>query len=150
MSDRVALAVFVIAVASIGLAIGFATLPGPWYESLAKPAFNPPNWMFGPVWTLIYILIGIAGWRVWRVAVAGRAMRLWVIALVLNYLWSPVFFALHQIGLALAVILALLLAIVLFIAATWRLEPVAAWLFVPYAAWVAFATLLNAAIWRLN
>ena len=82
--------------------------------------------MFGPVWTLIYILIGIAGWRVWRVAVAGRAMRLWVIALVLNYLWSPVFFVLHQIGLALAVILALLLAIVLFIAATWRREPAVA------------------------
>ena len=118
-------------------------------KSLAKPAFNPPNWVFGPVWTLIYILIGIAGWRVWRVAAAGRAMRLWFFALVLNYLWSPGFFALHQIGLALAVILALLLAIVLFIAATWRLEPVAAWLFVPYAAGAVSRHVSLRRIWRL-
>lgn len=150
MASRISLAAFVVVVLGTGLAIGFATLPGEWYADLAKPPFNPPNWIFGPVWSALYVLIGVAGWRVWRQDRTGPAMRLWVAQLLLNYLWSPVFFGLHQIGLAMIVIVALALAIVVFIAERWRRDQVAAWLFAPYAIWVAFATLLNLALWRLN
>ena len=133
-----------------GLTIGALTAPGPWYAALDKPAFNPPGWIFAPVWTALYALIAVAGWRIWRRARGGLAMRLWWAQLALNFLWSPVFFALHQIGAALAVVLALLLTVLAFIAAAWRRDRMAAWLFVPYAAWVAFAALLNGAILALN
>jgi tryptophan-rich sensory protein len=133
-----------------GLVLGFLTAPGEWYAVLAKPAFNPPAWMFGPVWTALYVLIAVAGWRVWQHDRAGGPMKLWWTQLVLNFLWTPVFFAAHQIGTALLVILLLLLAILAFIATAWRQDRVAAWLFVPYAAWVAFASALNGSIWMLN
>ena len=150
MTGRAAITPFVLLVVGGGLLIGFFTAPGPWYEALAKPSFNPPNWLFGPVWTVLYVLIAIAGWRIWQHERPGKAMKLWWLQLALNFLWSPVFFALHQIGLALVVILALLVAILAFIAIAWKLDRLAAWLFVPYAAWVAFASLLNASIWMLN
>lgn len=150
MTDRAALAPFILLVVGGGLLIGFFTAPGPWYEALAKPSFNPPNWLFGPVWTVLYVLIAIAGWRIWQRRRDGGAMKLWWLQLVLNFLWSPVFFGLERIGPALVVILALLAAILAFIAASWKLDRPSAWLFVPYAAWVAFASLLNAAIWALN
>ena len=133
-----------------GLILGFLTAPGEWYAGLAKPAFNAPPWLFGPVWTVLYILIAIAGWRVWQRDRIGWPMRLWWAQLVLNFLWTPVFFALHQIGLSLVVIVLMLAAIVGFIATAWRPDRVAAWLFVPYAAWVAFASALNGSIWMLN
>ncbi len=150
MSKQLSLWLFIIIVLGIGLSIGFATAPGTWYQGLAKPSFNPPDWLFGPVWSLLYVLIAIAGWRIWRVAPDSGAMRLWGLQLVLNYLWSPIFFGLQRPGLALVVIVALLAAILGFVALARRLDRPAAWLFVPYALWVAFATLLNAAIWRLN
>lgn len=150
MTVRAALVPFILLVVGGGLLIGFFTAPGPWYEMLAKPSFNPPNWLFGPVWTILYVFIAIAGWRVWQRERGGGAMKLWWLQLVLNFLWSPVFFGLERTGPALVVILALLAAILAFIAAAWRLDRPSAWLFVPYAAWVAFASLLNAAIWRLN
>lgn len=133
-----------------GLVIGFLTAPGAWYGGLAKPAFNPPAWLFGPVWTVLYVLIAVAGWRVWQRNRAGRPMKLWWAQLALNFLWSPVFFGAHQIGLALVVILLMLAAILAFIATAWRQHRVAAWLFVPYAAWVAFASVLNGSLYLLN
>lgn len=133
-----------------GLAIGYFTAPGEWYRSLEKPAFNPPNWIFGPVWSALYVMIGIAGWRIWRADSGSLAMKLWWAQLALNFLWSPTFFTAHQIGAALAIILALLATIVLFIASARRVDRVAAWLFAPYAAWVAFASALNASILTLN
>ena len=99
---------------------------------------------------MLYILIAVAGWLVWHRERHAVAMQLWWAQLALNFLWTPVFFAAHQIGLALVVILLLLAAILGFIATTWRLDRVAAWLFVPYAAWVAFASVLNGSIWALN
>ena len=150
MTGRIAIAPFVILVVGGGLLIGFFTVPGPWYEALAKPSFNPPGWLFGPVWTILYVLIAVAGWRIWRRQRSGRAMQLWWVQLVLNFLWSPVFFALQQVGLALVVILGLLATILGFVAAAWNVDRTAAWLFAPYAAWVAFASLLNASIWALN
>lgn len=150
MSGRAALALFILLVVGGGLLIGLFTGPGEWYQALAKPSFNPPGWLFGPVWTVLYVMIAVAGWRVWQVDRSGAAMKLWWFQLLLNFLWSPVFFAVHSIGGALAIILALLLVILGFIAAAWNSDRVAAWLFVPYLAWVAFASLLNGSIWALN
>jgi translocator protein len=150
MNHRLVLIVFLVLVVGGGLAIGYLTAPGEWYARLAKPAFNPPGWIFGPVWTVLYVLIAVVGWRVWQRDRAGWPMKLWWTQLALNFLWSPVFFAAHQIGLALLVILVLLAAILAFIATAWRQDRVAAWLFVPYAAWVAFASVLNGSIWILN
>ena len=93
MSGRAAIIPFLLLVVGGGLLIGFLTIPGPWYEALAKPSFNPPNWLFGPVWTILYVLIAIAGWRIWRRDPRGTPMKLWWLQLVLNFLWSPSFFA---------------------------------------------------------
>jgi tryptophan-rich sensory protein len=133
-----------------GLAIGYLTAPGDWYAQLAKPTFNPPGWIFAPVWTVLYILIAVAGWLVWRREQRGWPMKLWWTQLVLNFLWPPVFFAAHQVGLALVVVLLLLCSIIAFMAASGLQDRVAAWLVVPYAVWVAFASLLNASIMALN
>ncbi|WP_347265007.1 TspO/MBR family protein [Nitrobacter sp.] len=150
MNRMFSLIVFLILVIGGGLAIGFLTVPGEWYAALAKPAFNPPNWLFAPVWTLLYILIAIAGWRVFERNRDGLPMKLWWLSLLLNFLWSPTFFLAHKVGAALVVILLLLATIVAFIGTAWRRDRVAAWLFAPYAAWVAFASVLNGSIWTLN
>lgn len=150
MKNWISLVVFLVVVIGGGLAIGLVTRPDGWYAELAKPPFNPPNWIFGPVWTILYVLIAVAGWRTFRRDAGGTAMKLWAAQLALNFLWSPVFFAAHIVGAALAVVVLLFAAIVGFIAATWTVDRPAAWMFVPYAAWVVFATLLNASIWVLN
>lgn len=147
--DRLRLALFLLLVLGGGLTIGYLTAPGAWYAALNKPVFNPPNWVFGPVWTVLYVLIAITGWRAWRSG--DRTLsNFWWAQLVLNFLWSPAFFTLQQVGVALVVILALLAAILVFLASAWRLDRLSAWMFMPYAAWVAFATALNAAILILN
>jgi tryptophan-rich sensory protein len=145
-----ALILFLIVVVGGGLAIGFLTAPDAWYAGLAKPSFNPPNWLFAPVWTVLYVMIAVAGSRTYERDRTGWPMRVWGAQLALNFLWSPIFFTAHEIGLALGIILLLLAAILAFIAASWRQDRVAAWLFVPYAAWVAFASALNASIFALN
>ncbi|MER9352609.1 tryptophan-rich sensory protein [Mesorhizobium sp. M0179] len=150
MQRYVSLLLFLILVLGGGLLIGYATLPGEWYASLAKPPFNPPNWVFAPAWTLLYVLIAVAGWRTWERERAGAAMKIWALQLVLNFAWSPTFFGAKQMGPALVVILALLASIALFIATVWNRDRVSGWLFAPYAAWVAFATLLNASLLLLN
>lgn len=129
--------------------IGLAVETGGWYADLAKPSFNPPAFVFAPVWGTLYILIGFAGWRVWRSGL-GTAQKLWWLQLVLNFAWPPLFFSAHMLGAALALILALDVAVAAFIAATWRAERVSALLFLPYLAWVAYASLLNGALWWLN
>lgn len=150
MSRWLSLAAFIALTLGGGTLIGMATLPGPWYEALNKPFFNPPNWLFGPAWTVLYVLVGIAGWRVWNLDRSGSLMKVWFIQLVLNFLWSPVFFGLHMIGGGLVVVVCMLAAILAFIAMAWQRARVSALLFLPYAAWVAFATALNAAIFALN
>ena len=150
MNSKLALVLFLLLVVGGGSLIGAMTAPGAWYASLTKPAFNPPNWVFGPVWTALYVLIAIAGWRIWRVRPRGQAMAAWWLQLVLNFLWSPVFFALHSLSGALVIISMLLAAIFWFILAARRHDMVAAWLFAPYLAWVGFATLLNASLLWLN
>lgn len=150
MNRIFSLIAFLILVIGGGLAIGFLTVPGEWYAALAKPPFNPPNWLFAPVWTLLYILIAVAGWHVWQRDRVGGPMKLWWVSLLLNFLWSPTFFSAHQVGAALIVILLLLATIVAFIGTAWRRDRLAAWLFAPYAAWVAFASVLNASLLALN
>jgi len=150
MNGYVSLVAFFVLVVGGSFAIGYATAPGPWYGDLAKPSFTPPGWIFGPVWTALYVLIAVAGWRTFERDRHGWPMRLWWVQLALNFLWSPTFFAAHQIGLALVVILVLLAVILAFMAATSRQDRVAAWLFVPYALWVAFASALNASILEMN
>jgi tryptophan-rich sensory protein len=149
---RLTLPLFLFVALSLGggLLIGAFNTPGEWYAALEKPPFNPPNWLFGPVWTTLYILIGIAGWRTFRDARTNAAMGLWWAQMALNFAWSPVFFTLHNIGAALFIILALLVAILALIAVSWKSNRTSALLFVPYAAWVAFASLLNGAIFVLN
>lgn len=150
MKRHVPLILFLVLMLGGGLALGGLTVPGAWYTGLAKPAFNPPAWLFAPVWTVLYILIAVAGWRSWQRHRHGWAMKLWWAQMALNFLWTPVYFGAHLIGLAFLVILMLLVAIVAFIATAWRQDRVAAWLFMPYAAWVAFASVLNGSIWALN
>lgn len=133
-----------------GLLVGFVTRPDDWYVRLSKPSFTPPNIVFAPVWTLLYVMIAIAGWRTFVLAPPSMPISVWTIALALNFAWSPVFFRLHSPAAALCVIVALLAAIVAFIALSWPRDALSALLFAPYAAWVFFATILNAAIWRLN
>jgi benzodiazapine receptor len=150
MNRNISLIAFVFLVVGGGLLIGYVTAPGPWYAQLAKPSFNPPNWVFGPVWTALYVLIAVAGWRVRQRRPRGAAMTLWGTQLVLNFLWSPIFFTAHSVDGALVVILLLLLAILAFIWQAWRLDRIAAAMFVPYLLWVAFASILNGSILALN
>lgn len=149
---RLSLPLFLFVALSLGggLLLGAFNTPGEWYAALEKPPFNPPGWLFGPVWTTLYILIGIAGWRSWRTTPSATPMWLWWLQMALNFAWSPVFFTLHNIAVALVIIIALLLTILAFIITTWRRDQTSALLFVPYAAWVAFASLLNGSILALN
>ena len=133
-----------------GLLIGITNAPGEWYESLQKPVFNPPNWIFGPVWSVLYVMIGIAGARTWARGPSSAAMVAWFVQMALNFVWTPVFFTARRPDVALIVIAALLMAILAFVALTWRRDRLSSLLFVPYAAWVAFAAVLNFEIWRLN
>lgn len=144
------LGVFLAVVIGVGAVIGIATAPGEWYASLNKPPFNPPNWIFGPVWFALYVLIAIAGWRTFLSEPNGMGMKLWYGQMALNWLWSPTWFALHWIWPAFVVIIGILALILAFIVNRWRVDKVSAWLFVPYAAWVAFASLLNLSIAILN
>jgi tryptophan-rich sensory protein len=144
------LAAFIVVVVGVGGLIGTQSIPGTWYEGLQKPPFNPPNWIFGPVWFTLYVMIAVAGWRTWMRYRTGTAMKLWFAQMLLNWAWSPIWFIGQMLWPAFAVIIALLALIVGFIAISWRSDRVAAWLFLPYAAWVAFASTLNVSIAVLN
>jgi tryptophan-rich sensory protein len=147
MRHGIIYAVFLAAVLGIGLLIGSISRPDGWYAALAKPPFNPPSWVFAPVWSLLYAMIAVAGARSF-----GRkgAFRLWLLQMALNFAWTPTFFGLHRPDIALAIVVALFATIVAFIVTRWSADRLSALLFVPYAAWVAFASLLNASIVALN
>lgn len=140
------------AAAGIGGAITTPKIPG-WYATLAKPSWNPPNWIFGPVWSALYLCMAVAAWLVWRQGgLAGAAMplALFGVQLVLNVLWSCLFFGLQNPGLAFVEVLVLWTAIAATMVTLWLRSTVAGVLFVPYLAWVSFASILNFVIWRLN
>lgn len=127
--------------------------PGPWYAGLAKPGYTPPAWVFGPVWTLLYLMMALAAWLIWRQAGftgAPVALGLFLLQLALNAAWSWIFFGLHKPGLALGEIQVLWWAILLTLIAFWRRRRLAGWLMLPYLLWVSFATILNFGFWQLN
>lgn len=137
------------AAASMGAFFG----PGEWYASLQKPSWNPPGWIFGPVWTVLYTMIAVAAWLVWKRGgwpKQRKPLLIFLAQLVLNALWTPLFFGWHWPGVAFAEILLLWLGIAGTIAAFWRVHRAAAWLLAPYLAWVSFAAVLNGTLWRLN
>ncbi|MBR0557325.1 tryptophan-rich sensory protein [Ciceribacter sp. L1K23] len=141
---------FIAIVVGLGMFSGLVNPPGDWYATLEKPFFNPPAWLFGPVWTALYVMIGIAGARMWLKAPASAAMQVWFGQLVLNLLWSPAFFRLQSPALGLMVVLSMLMAVIAFIVLARRIDRAASYLFLPYAAWVGFAALLNLSILILN
>ena len=141
---------------AVGATSGFFTvkaIPG-WYAQLNKPWFNPPNWLFSPVWTSLYIMMGISLWLVWKsnapVKIKQPALYLFAVQLILNFFWSLIFFRQHQIGWAVTEIITMWVFILLTIIAFAKVNNIAAWLLVPYISWVSFATVLNYSIWALN
>jgi tryptophan-rich sensory protein len=146
----VTLAVFLALVLGVGGLVGTQSVPGAWYEGLAKPPLNPPNWVFGPVWFALYVMIAVAGWRIWMVAPRSRAMTLWGVQMLLNWAWSPVWFLAQQPWAAFVILVGMWLAIAGFILSARRHDNIAPWLFVPYIAWVSFAGYLNLSIALLN
>lgn len=125
-----------------------------WYTTLVRPELSPPNWVFAPVWTTLFLLMGIAAYLVWQKGTSRRDVRIalgvFIFQLVLNTAWSIIFFGSQQIGFALAEIALLWLAIVATVIAFARISRPAAWLLAPYLAWVSFASYLNYAFWVLN
>lgn len=145
--------VFWIVITFLAPAMGVFGMPGEWYASLRKPSWNPPSWIFGPVWSALYLTMAVAAWLVWRRGgwlAQRRPLSLYCVQLALNAAWSPIFFGLHRPGLAFAEILLLLTAIVATAMAFARVSRAAGVLFVPYVAWVTFASFLNLMLWRLN
>ena len=130
-----------------GFLTGFATRPGAWYEALAKPAFTPPGWAFPLAWSILYVLIAVAGYRA-ILHETRRTIQVWCLQLALNFLWPIVFFGAQQIAIAFIVIMLLMAAILTFIGMA--RDGWARLLFVPYAAWVAFAAVLNGSILAAN
>jgi tryptophan-rich sensory protein len=140
------------AAAAIGSLFTTPAIPG-WYAGVAKPSWTPPGWLFGPVWSLLYLMMGVAAWLVWRragFAAAALPLALFGVQLALNALWSILFFGLQRPGLALVEIAALWAAILATTIAFFRRSAPAGFLMLPYLAWVAFAAALNASIWHLN
>jgi len=137
---------------SASLAAVFVKTDG-WYAQIAKPAWNPPDWIFGPIWTALYAMMAVAAWLVWQRGgwkQQRTALTLYLIQWALNALWTPLFFGLQRPGLAFAEILVLLVALCATLIAFRKARRLSGWLLVPYALWAAFAAVLNFTIWRLN
>ena len=139
----------------IGLAVvtamtGILFQPGEWYKSLDKPSWTPPDWLFGPVWSVLYLMMAVAGWLVWTGLGMSAALVLWGLQLVLNGMWSWLFFGRRRMDLAFVDVVFLWLSIAGFILVVAASIPVAALLFAPYLLWVTIASALNLSVWRRN
>ncbi len=158
MNEREALGLVgcILVCEAVGAASGLASGAGigAWYAGLKKPSISPPGWVFGPVWGVLYAMMGVAAWLIWRHHMhtpAGQvALAVFVLQLVLNGLWSPAFFGARSPGLGMLVITLLWAAIVGTIVAFAQVSVAAAWLLAPYLAWVSFAGVLNWMLWRMN
>jgi translocator protein len=155
INNSIKLFTAVILTVGLGAVGGLVTAPEIplWYAGLNKPSFNPPNWLFGPVWTTLYLLMGVSCYLVWRQPVSverNKALYLFILQFILNFCWSFIFFGMHETGWALTEMIFLWLTILATIFSFAKFSKTAAWLLVPYIAWVSFAMLLNGAIWRLN
>ena len=144
---------FLLVTLAVGSSASLFTTPQipTWYAGLNHPSIAPPNWVFAPVWTTLYVLMAVAAWRVWRITgLKSQEMAAFALQLALNFAWSLIFFALHRIGAALIEIAAMGLAILVTTILFFRRDRLAGLMFVPYLAWVLFAATLNHAFWRLN
>lgn len=150
MSRFLTLLVFIVVLQAVGYLIGTAFPADEWYQVLDKPFFNPPGWIFGVVWPILYLLIAIAGWRVFVSGGETPGWGLWVSQMLMNWAWSPLFFGAHMIFWAMVLLFATLMVSAAFVATTWHRDRLAALCFVPYVAWLAFALLLNLSIWLMN
>jgi len=124
-----------------------------WYATLNRPSFNPPNWIFGPVWTALYILMGISFFLIWKQDVSkerNRAILVYLLQLLLNFAWSLIFFYFNLIGLAFVEIILLWISIVMMLVVFYKIKPIASYINIPYFLWVTFATVLNASYYFLN
>ena len=152
-AERRPLLYFLLGTLAVGASASLFTEPSisTWYAELIRPSFAPPNWVFAPVWTTLYVLMGVAAWRVWRIAgTKSPEMGVYAAQLIFNLAWSAIFFAAHQIGLALAELCLLLVLILATTILFWRRDRIAGLLFLPYLAWSSFASVLNYAFWALN
>lgn len=148
---------FPVAVLLLGMSgalISSKAIPN-WYQKLKKPRLNPPNWIFGPVWTVLYLMIGYSGYLIWNkdkeFSLENKnAWLIYLTQLILNYSWTPVFFGLKKLFFALVIISGLVISIILNFIHFYYIEPVSGLLLLPYLAWVTFATYLNYSIWILN
>jgi tryptophan-rich sensory protein len=150
--DALALSGWLALTFSAAATSGFVSTGG-WYAELAKPTWNPPSWLFGPVWTALYIMMAVAAWLVWQRAgwrARGGPLMMYLVQWALNALWTPLFFGLQRPGLAFVEILVLVVAIYATLVAFWKVRRVAGLLLVPYALWTTFAAVLNFMIWRMN
>jgi translocator protein len=156
MNNTIRFIISILIPVAVGGTAGFFTATGvdTWYQTINKPSWNPPNWIFGPVWTTLYVLMGIALYLVWRADVNNKLKRtaiiLFAVQLALNFFWSFIFFDQQQVGWALMEIIAMWVMILATIFAFAKVSKPAAWLLVPYISWVSFATILNYTIWQLN
>ena len=156
MNNTVKLIISVVVPLAVGGLSGFATARGvaEWYPTLAKPSFNPPSWVFGPVWTVLYIMMGVAAFLVWRVGLDADGVKIalaaFALQLALNGIWSILFFGMQAPGWALVEIILLWIAIGVTAVLFWRISPLAGALLLPYWGWVSFAAVLNASLWWLN
>lgn len=156
MNNTLKLIIAVIVPVAVGGISGFFTSTGveSWYQTINKPSWNPPSWVFAPVWTTLYIMMGVALFLVWKSNVSTGlkriAISLFAVQLLLNFFWSFIFFYQQQPGWALVEIIAMWVFILLTIFAFAKVNKIAAWMLVPYISWVSFATILNYTIWKLN
>ena len=155
LADGLSLVAWILLLVALGAGVGIFFGADAWYDGLLKPTFNPPAWVFGPVWTGLYALMAVALWLVRRTRDGGSAMRRTAIRLfwlqfALNLLWSPLFFGLHSPGAAFVDICLLWTAVVATALAFGRLRPIAGYLLLPYVLWVSFALVLNGTIWLMN
>ena len=156
MKNWIKLVISIAVPVAVGGVAGLFTRPeiDGWYQTLQKPSWQPPNWVFGPVWTTLYIMMGIALYLVWKsnaeATLKRTAITLWIVQLVFNFFWSFIFFRQHQLDWALGEIIVLWFFILLTIFSFARISKLAAWLLVPYISWVSFASILTYTIYELN
>ena len=156
MNTYIKLLISIVVCVAVGGISGFFTSSEitTWYAALNKPSFNPPNYLFAPVWTTLYVLMGISFWLIWKsdaqLSVKNKAMFVFAIQLILNFFWSIIFFSMHQPGYAFIEIIFLWLFILFSIITFYPISKTAAYLLIPYICWVSFASALNFSIWKLN
>lgn len=155
LGSGAALLAFVLLTLGAGIGVGLLFPPDDWFRSLAKPTWDPPGWVFGPVWTTLYVMIGLSAWLVWReprVPAPERraAWGMFALQAVLNLGWTPLFFGLRQPGLAFVAISLLWLVVLWMTLRFGRIRPLAGYLLIPYVLWLSFALVLNGTIWLMN